>query len=77
MLKPGGFFVTSTTCVGDSMNFFKFIAPIGKALGLMPLLKVFTTEELVTCLKEAGFAIDHQWQPGQGKAVFIVAQKPG
>jgi len=76
MLKPGGLFVTSTSCIGDSMKFFKIIAPVGKFLGLMPLVKVFTTEELVASLTEAGFEIDHRWQPGKGTAVFIVAKKP-
>lgn len=75
MLKPGGVFVTSTTCLGDSLKFFKLIAPVGKMFGLMPLLKVFTTRELVASLTDAGFEIDHQWQPGKGKAVFIVAKK--
>jgi len=75
MLKSGGVFVTSTTCLGDSLKFFKLIAPVGKLFGLMPLLKVFTTGELVTSLTDAGFEIDHQWQPGKGKAVFIVAKK--
>jgi len=75
MLKPGGVFVTSTSCIGDTMNFFKLIAPIGKLLGLMPLLKVFTTQELVASLTGAGFEIDHQWQPGKGAAVFIVAKR--
>jgi len=58
------------------MKFFKIIAPIGKALGLMPLVKVFTKDELVASLTDAGFEIDHQWHPGKGKAVFIVARKP-
>jgi len=75
MLKPGGVFVTSTTCLGDSLNFFKLIAPVGKFLGLMPLVKVFTTGELVASLTDAGFEIDHQWQPGKGEAMFIVAKK--
>ena len=75
MLKPGGVFVTSTACIGDTMNFFKVIAPVGKFLGLMPLVKVFTMEQLVTSLTGAGFEIDHQWQSGKGKAVFIVAKK--
>ena len=75
MLKPGGVFVTSTTCIGDTMRFFKVIVPVGMFLGLMPLVMVFTTEDLVTCLTDAGFEIDHQWQPGKGKAVFIVAKK--
>ncbi len=75
MLKPGGVFVTSTTCIGDTMRFFKVIVPVGMFLGLMPLVKVFTTEDLVTCLTDAGFEIGYQWQPGKGKAVFIVAKK--
>ncbi len=75
MLKPGGVFVTSTTCIGDTMKLLKVIAPVGKFLGLMPLVKVFTTEELVQSVTDAGFEIDHQWQPGKGKAVFIVAKK--
>lgn len=75
MLKPGGVFVTSTACIGDTMKFFKIIAPIGKFLGLMPLVQVFTKEELVTSLTDGGFEIDYQWQPGRGKAVFIVAKK--
>ena len=41
----------------------------------MPLVNVFTRKELEDSLTNAGFAIDYQWQPGKGKAVFIVAKK--
>ena len=75
MLKPGGIFVTSTACIGDTMKLFKLIAPIGKFLGFMPLVKVFTTEELENSLTDANFDIVHQWQPGKNKSVFILAQK--
>ncbi len=79
LLKPGGVFVTSTVCLGNNMKFFKIVAPIGKVLGLMPLVKVFTTTELVDSLTSAGFEIDYEWQPGKGKSmfesVFIVAKK--
>ncbi|MEO1132545.1 MAG: class I SAM-dependent methyltransferase [Cyanobacteria bacterium J06639_1] len=74
-LKPGGIFASSTACLGNTMSFFKFIAPIGKLLGLIPLVKVFTVTELETSLTEAGFDIDYQWQPSKDKAVFIVAKK--
>ena len=77
MLKPGGIFVSNTACVGDTMKFFKVIGPIGNFLGLLPLVKVFTTKELQDSLTDAGFEIDHQWQPGKGKALFIVAKKAG
>ena len=77
MLKPGGIFVTSTACLGDRMKFFKLVGPIGKFLGLIPMVKVFSRQELVDCLTGAGFEIDHQWNPGGGVSVFIVAKKAG
>ena len=75
MLKPGGVFVSSTACIGDTMKVFKLIAPIGRAVGLLPILDVMTRDELVESLVGAGFSIAHHWQPGPDKAVFIVARK--
>ncbi len=59
------------------MKFIKLIVPIGRLFGFMPLVKVFTTRDLERSLTDAGFDIEHQWQPGKNKAVFIVAKKPG
>ena len=82
LLQPGGVFITSTICLGDTMVWFKLIAPVGKALGLFPLVKVFTINDLEKSLTDAGFAIDTQWQAGDykspignAKIVFIVAKK--
>ncbi len=75
ILKPGGVFVTSTACLGGTMPVLKVILPIGRFFGLLPLVKFFTAEELEGNLTDAGFRIDHQWQPGKSKAVFIVAKK--
>lgn len=75
MLKNGGVFVTSTVCLGETMRFLKFIGPVGRFLGFMPMFRVFTTQELADSLIAAGFALDYQWQPGRGKAMFIVAKK--
>ena len=76
MLRPGGVFVTSTVCLGDWLRFFRFIAPVGHFLGLIPLVKVFKAEELIESIKQAGFEIDYQWQPAKNKALFVVAKKP-
>ena len=75
LLKPGGVFVTSTACIGDFMRSFKLIAPVGRFLGVLPLVKVFTAVDLENSLKEQGFRIAERWQPGKGKSVFIVAVK--
>ena len=77
ILRPGGVFITSTACLADSMGWFKYIAPIGRLLNLIPLVKIFTAEELHDSLTRAGFEIDYNWQPGKGKATFIVAKKAG
>ena len=75
MLKPGGIFVSSTVCLGDSMKWLKPIAPtIGRLFGLV--IRVLTSADLLRSLTEAGFTIEQEWQPGPKKAVFIVAKKP-
>lgn len=76
MLKPGGLFVTSTVCVGDTMGWLKLIAPIGQFLGFLPFVQFLTVQALADSLIQAGFELDYQWQPSKGKAVFIVAKKP-
>ncbi|MEM8780892.1 MAG: SAM-dependent methyltransferase, partial [Cyanobacteria bacterium P01_G01_bin.49] len=58
-------------------------ASIGVFLGLIPLVKVFTSQELENSLSDAGFTIDYHWQPNKSirkgmfklKGVFIVAKK--
>ena len=75
MLKPGGIFVTSTACIGDAQFFLRLMIPLGRLLGLVPLVKVFTTEEFVKAITDAGFTIEHQWSPGKNKALFLVAVK--
>ncbi|MEM9772483.1 MAG: class I SAM-dependent methyltransferase, partial [Cyanobacteria bacterium P01_D01_bin.73] len=79
MLKPGGVFVTSTVCLGDGSPLLKVVAFVGsivRPLGLFPILKVFTADDLVESLTQAKFTIDYQWQPSKDKAVFIVSKKP-
>ncbi len=75
MLKPGGVFVSSTACLGGRVPVLRAILPVGRFLGLLPLVKFFTVEELEGDLTDAGFRIDHRWNPGKGKGVFIVASR--
>jgi ubiquinone/menaquinone biosynthesis C-methylase UbiE len=75
LLKPGGVFISTTSCLGDTMKFFKLVGPIGHFFGVIPFVQVFTVKELERAITDAGFTIDYQWQPGKGKSVFIVAKK--
>ncbi len=77
ILKPGGLFISSTACLGDWIKWFRFIAPIGKWSGLLPQVKVFTSDQLLSALVHAGFEVDYRWQPpARSSAVFVVARKP-
>ncbi len=77
MLKPGGVFVTSTTCLGDTMAWIKYFAPLGQALGKLPQLTVMRADTLVESFQNAGFEIAYRWQPDPKKALFVIARKPG
>lgn len=75
MLKPGGVFVTSTACVGDMTLLFRLIAPVGRSLRLFPFVDVFSTADLKQDFENAGFEIEHEWQPKKNAAVFIICRK--
>ena len=77
MLKPGGVFVSSTTCIEETMKWFKYIAPIGHAVGLLPKIQVFSKKKLELMLINAGFEIDYHLETHDKKdAQFFVAIKP-
>ena len=76
MLKPGGRFVSSTACLGDSMKWFGYIAPLGRALGLLPMLDVMTPDQLRTDMLRTGFTIEHDWRPNPKSALFLIVRKP-
>ena len=74
-LKPNGMFISSTACIGDFMAFFKVIAPIGHFLRLIPMVKVFTAQQLKDSVTQIGFDIEHEWKPAKNEALFLVARK--
>jgi len=76
LLKPGGVFVSSTVCIGEQMAWFKFIAPMGHAIRLLPKVEVFSKQKLELMLLNAGFEIDYRLDTHDKKdAQFFVAIK--
>ncbi len=76
ILKPGGVFVTSTACLRDIAPWLRPVAALARWVGLLPRLAFFSRAELTAMLRETGFEIAEDWQPGSRKAVFIIARKP-
>ncbi|KLN60458.1 SAM-dependent methyltransferase [Kiloniella spongiae] len=75
MLKPGGYFISSTVCLTGIMRFLQLIVPIGRLFGFMPLVKFFSTKHLEKSIANTGFKIISSWEPQKSHSVFIVARK--
>lgn len=75
-LRPGGLFVTSTTCIRETMPLLGWVSPLTNRLGLVPYLDPMNSAELVAALTDAGFIIEHRWQPSRKAALFVIACKP-
>lgn len=75
-LKPGGVFVSSTGCLADSpWRHIRIVAPLARLLGLIPMFKIFSGDQLCAAITDVGFTIDYVWKPEKGPVVFIVAKK--
>jgi SAM-dependent methyltransferase len=78
LVKPGGYFISSTMCMKDFSGFFlRNILSFLAFLGVVPPMDPFTKSELIESIKSAGFTIEEEYHPenDKGKAVFLVARK--
>lgn len=75
MLKPGGYFISSTVCLTGIMKLLQLVVPIGRLFGFMPLVKFFSAKHLEKSITNAGFEIITSWEPEKSHSVFIVARK--
>ena len=76
LLKPGGYMVTSTACIGEMNGVLRTILPIASALRVLPYVAVFTQDEFEADLRAAGFEIQSGWRPSPTNAAFHICRKP-
>lgn len=77
LLKPGGFFVSSTVCLGESWVPYGPILRVMRWFGKAPTVKIFAKQTLEDELRQAGFIELSQPDVGAKPDIaFIVAEKP-
>ena len=76
MLKPGGIFVTSTVCLGDSNPIWRIVIPIARFFRIAPYVNILKRSELEGFFAKSGFEIDYQSERNKKEAAFIVAKRP-
>lgn len=75
LLRPGGYLVTNTACLGDRMAWFALLAAPGRWLGLLPMVRVFGEARYLKELEKAGFKTVFRWRAAKAHAVFVISQK--
>lgn len=77
LLRPGGFFVSSTVCLRDTWVPYAPLLRVMRWLGKAPTVKMVSRTVLVAELKRAGFVDVNAPDVGATKIVsFLVATKP-
>lgn len=74
MLKPNGLLISSTPCIGDIAAWFRWIAPVGRALGVLPRINVFREPQFMHWIADAGFHVEEVWQPTPKASHYVVAR---
>jgi ubiquinone/menaquinone biosynthesis C-methylase UbiE len=77
LLRPGGFFVSSTVCLGESWVPFRPLLAVARWLGKAPrVVHMLRKQELEDELRRAGFnGIEQPDVGADSKLAFIVAQR--
>lgn len=77
LLKPGGFFVSSTVCLRESWVPFAPALKVMRWLGKAPMVKIFSRATLEDDVRRAGFVDIASPDVGAKPMIaFIVASKP-
>lgn len=78
LVKPGGYFVSSTACLGDRMGFMRLILPLMRLFGAAPWVAVFKEADLRAEIESAGFEVIERLRPEtMTAATFFVARRSG
>lgn len=77
LLKPGGFFISSTVCLGESRLPMAPLLQLMRWLGKAPMVKLFSKQTIADDIRAAGFVNLNQPDVGaKSDIAFIVAKKP-
>jgi ubiquinone/menaquinone biosynthesis C-methylase UbiE len=77
LLKPGGFFISSTVCLGESWVPYGALIWVMRLVGKAPMVQIFDKRTLEAEIRQSGFVDISQPDVGaKGEIAFIVARKP-
>ena len=75
-LTPGGYFVSSTVCLGELAWYMKAIFRPLSAVGIFPPVEMFVAKTLRDEILSHGFEVVEDWLPRDGRTLFLIVRKP-
>jgi 2-polyprenyl-3-methyl-5-hydroxy-6-metoxy-1,4-benzoquinol methylase len=76
LLKPGGVFISETTCLGDNNKLTGSVLRCMGYLGFLPKINLLTTRQLEQVLEKSGFRLVEKTRFGDSKKEFtLIARK--
>ena len=75
LLKPGGFFISSTVCLSDRLWFLRPVIPVMQWLGKAPYVSFASADQVLREAAAAGFEEEEHWTHGRTNSLFLIARK--
>jgi len=77
LLKPGGTFISSNVCLGDTWVPYSVMITVMRWFGKAPVVHCYDRGTILREMREAGFVDVHEREVGaQSTIAFVVAKKP-
>jgi ubiquinone/menaquinone biosynthesis C-methylase UbiE len=75
LLKPGGFFISSTVCLADRMWFLRPVIPVLQWVGKAPYVSFVGANQVLDEVATAGLEEQEHWTHGRANSLFLVTKK--
>lgn len=76
-VKPGGYFISKTPCLGNMNFLIRLAIPALRLIGKAPDVSIFSDQQLAQMISDAGFEIvEHVFHNDKTTNPFIVARRP-
>jgi ubiquinone/menaquinone biosynthesis C-methylase UbiE len=75
LLKPGGFFISSTVCLADRMWFLRPVIPVMQWMGKAPYVSFIGANDVWREVAATGFEAQEHWTHGRANSLFLIASK--
>jgi len=77
VLPPGGYFISSTACIGRGFMPIKILLTVLSPLGILPKVQYLSQDELLGEMRRTGFEVITSWKPpSRMAATFVIARRP-